>query len=138
MKRYAAPLLAGGALATILTELLRYWIADHRPEWWVLSVAALFGFLGFYMINPAGAKDAFGFATDQAVKVIGVVRSGRRATDPVVAVTEVVAPVDPPSTSPAEGKSSDGGPIVAALREHIEARDATPTRPPPPHASGED
>lgn len=89
MKRYAPALLAGGALATILTELLRYWLGNHPPEWWVLSLAALLGFFGFYLLNPAAAKDAFGFATDQAVKVIGVVRSGRRSTDPVVAVTQV-------------------------------------------------
>lgn len=124
MKRYAAPLLAAGALLTILTELLRYWIADHRPEWWVLSVAALFGFLGFYMINPAGAKDAFGFATDQAVKIIGVARSGRRATDPVIAIPQITPTVtdeaDPSSTRPAEVKAPEPGPVVGALKERYE------------------
>lgn len=92
MKRYASPLLAGAALATVATELLRYWITDHAIEPWVIAIAVLLGFFAYYLKNPRGAKDAFGFAVDQSVKIIGAVRSGRRSTDPMVAVTAVTAP----------------------------------------------
>lgn len=68
----------------MLVELLRYWLMDHPPEWWVFGIAAVLGFLGFYQINPAGAKDAFSFITDQSVKIIGVIRTGRRSTDVAV------------------------------------------------------
>lgn len=141
MKRYAAPLLAGGAVVTIVTELLRYWIADHAIEPWVVIIASLFGFLGFYLINPAGAKDAFGFAVDQGVKIIGVARSGRRSTDPVVAVTEVIAPPEatPSSSSPNAATATKVSPVVGELRERYELPppklpdpNAPPVRVPPP------
>lgn len=77
-------------VAIILGEIVRNWMFGHRIEAWVVAIGCGFGFFGFYGMDSKRAKDAFGFAVDNSVKVIGVVRSGRRSTDPVVAVTETV------------------------------------------------
>lgn len=82
--------LALVGVAIILGEIARNWLFGHRIEAWVVAIGCGFGFFGFYGMDSKRAKDAFGFAVDNSVKVIGVVRSGRRSTDAIVPQVEVV------------------------------------------------
>lgn len=100
-KRWAARILASTGVVIVVGEVVRNWFWQHEIEGWVVAIGAALGFFGFYLMAPARAKDAYGFALDGFVKIVDTVRIGRRATDPVVAVTQVVpAPVDPPAVHP--------------------------------------
>jgi hypothetical protein len=112
-----AYLLITIALGTFLTELIRYFGWDHKPEWWVFAIAAFPGFFGFYLLDPKRAKDAFGFATDQTVKIITVFRPARitdgagaqvavtTVTPPTGVTTQVVAPPGTVVTPPEHGEA---------------------------------
>lgn len=69
----------------------------------VFYVAAVIGFVGFYGLDPKRAKDGGSFIVDSAVRIIGVVRNGRRSSDVAVVAVPVVRPGDepePPAGSP--------------------------------------
>jgi hypothetical protein len=67
----------------------------YRP---VAYIAVMFGFVGFYMIQPKGALEGAGFLRDTVVAFISVVRTGKRAGDSVaVEVTPVSGGVPDPS-----------------------------------------
>lgn len=53
-----------------------------------LLIALVFGFVGMYVLSPKGAKDGGQFLVNSTVRVIQVIRSGRRRSDPVAAVLE--------------------------------------------------
>jgi hypothetical protein len=73
---------------TLLVELVRYWMAGHVIHAAPVCIGCLFGFTGFFILNPTRAKEGAGIVVDSTVRVIGVVRSGRRSTDtPVVVKT---------------------------------------------------
>jgi hypothetical protein len=91
-------LLATIGVVIILGEVVRNWLWNHPIEGWVIAIGAGCGFFGFYRVDSKRAKDAFGFAVDSGVKIIGIMRSGRRSTDVVIPVT-AVAPA-PPSAVP--------------------------------------
>lgn len=86
-------LLAEGGLHFLSFFLERQYELNHG----VLLISMIIGFVGFYIIDPVRAKDGTGILRETAVAVIGVVRSGRRATDADVVV---VAPVDIPPVAP--------------------------------------
>jgi hypothetical protein len=93
---WAARFFAALGTLIILVEVARNWIGNHRIEGWVVAIGAAFGFIGFYLLDSTGALTAFGFLRDSTVQIIGVVRSGRRATDPIVPQVSVApAPTDP-------------------------------------------
>lgn len=86
-----ASTISGGFFAllgvvTLLIELLRYWLTDHAIHAAPVCIGCLFGFVGFFLINPARAKEGAGVVVDSTVRVIGVVRGGRRSTDTPVVV----------------------------------------------------
>lgn len=103
---WTARILAVVGVAIILTEVARNWFWDHRIEAWVIAIGSAFGFVGFYLLSPASALVAFGFLRDSTVQIITVVRSGRRASDPIVTqVTPAPPPLAPiaPVTPAADG-----------------------------------
>lgn len=53
-----------------------------------LFVALVIGFVGMYILSPKGAKDGGQFLVNNTIRVIQVIRSGRRKTDVVNAVVE--------------------------------------------------
>lgn len=53
-----------------------------------LFVALVIGFVGMYILSPKGAKDGGQFLVNNTIRVIQVIRSGRRKTDIVNAVVE--------------------------------------------------
>jgi uncharacterized membrane protein HdeD (DUF308 family) len=73
-------------VVTLFVELLRYWMADHPIHAAPVCIGCLFGFTGFFMIAPSRAKEGAAIVVDSTVRVIGVVRGGRRSTDTPVVV----------------------------------------------------
>jgi hypothetical protein len=53
-----------------------------------LLIALVIGFVGMYILSPKGAKDGGQFLVNNTIRVIQVIRSGRRKTDVVNAVVE--------------------------------------------------
>jgi len=53
-----------------------------------MFVALVIGFVGMYVLSPKGAKDGGQFLVNNTIRVIQVIRSGRRKSDPVTAVVE--------------------------------------------------
>ena len=53
-----------------------------------LLIALVFGFVGMYVISPKGAKDGGQFLINSTIRVIQVIRFGRRKDDPTTAVLE--------------------------------------------------
>lgn len=53
-----------------------------------LLVALVIGFVGMYILSPKGAKDGGQFLVNNTIRVIQVIRSGRRKTDSVTAIVE--------------------------------------------------
>jgi hypothetical protein len=53
-----------------------------------LFAALIIGFVGMYVLSPRRAKDGGQFLVNSTVRVIQVIRNGRRKTDAVAAVVE--------------------------------------------------
>jgi hypothetical protein len=81
----------GGAV--LLTELAFHWRdpAGYPIGTWPLVIGLAISFVGAYLIDPKQAEDGGGFLVNSAVSIIGVVRGGRRATDPPVVMPPAVA-----------------------------------------------
>jgi hypothetical protein len=73
-------------VVTLLIELLRYWRTDHPIHPAPVCIGCLFGFVGGFVLNPGKAKEGAAIVVDSTVRVIGVVRNGRRSTDTAVIV----------------------------------------------------
>jgi hypothetical protein len=99
-------------VATLLVELVRYWMTDHAIHAAPVCIGCLFGFVGFFILNPKRAVEGAQVVVDSSVRIIGVVRGGRRSTDTKVVVdrpaaasvgappvTATVAPSAAPKTS---------------------------------------
>jgi protein-S-isoprenylcysteine O-methyltransferase Ste14 len=90
--RWAAT-ISGVSLAllgvvVLLVELVRYWLADHPIHAAPVCIGCLFSFTGFFVLNPTRAKEGASIVVDSTVRVIGVVRGGRRSTDRQVVVAK--------------------------------------------------
>lgn len=97
-KRNVGPtLLAVVGILVMLTGMaFHYWRPDLYPiEWSVQLIGASLAFAGFYAMDSTRAKDGGNFLVDAGTKIIGVIRTGQRATDPVVTVTKSVEPAVP-------------------------------------------
>jgi hypothetical protein len=81
----------GGAV--LLTELAFHWRdpAGYPIGTWPLVIGLAIAFVGAYLIDPKQAEDGGGFLVNSAVSIIGVVRGGRRASDPPVVVPPTAA-----------------------------------------------
>jgi hypothetical protein len=101
-KRNVGPiLLAALGVGIMLTGLaLHWWKPDiHDLEWIPQLVGAVIAFVGFYAMDPDGALKGGGFIVEAGTKIIAVIRTGNRASDPVVTVTKEVEPSEPPTVS---------------------------------------
>jgi hypothetical protein len=99
-RTHVGVLLAGVGILIMLAHLgLHVWQPVRYPlEAGVVAIAFIIGFVGAYLLDPKEAEDGGGFLVNSAVSIIGVVRSGRRATDPIVvqkAVEQATEPGDP-------------------------------------------
>ncbi len=84
-------LLAALGIAVMLTGIgLHWWRPDihHEVEWVPQLIGAAIAFAGFYAMDPSRAKDGGGFLVDAGTRIVGVIRTGQRASDPVVTVTK--------------------------------------------------
>jgi hypothetical protein len=75
-------------VSSLLVELLRYWLKGHPIHAWPVVIGCLFGFVGFYLIDPGGAIGAGSFVEGFTVRVLSTIRRGR-------ATAEVKVDVDP-------------------------------------------
>lgn len=75
---------------------------DYELNHPVLYVAMIIGFVGFYMINPNAAEGGTNILSRTVIGVISVIRTGKRAEDVKVEVTQtaetpvVAIPPKPP------------------------------------------
>lgn len=80
--------------AIILTiEIMLHVIAathdrSYSVNYWMLLIAMVTGFTGFYILNPPRAKDGGQFIVNNAIKIIQVMKAGRRKGDPIAAIVE--------------------------------------------------
>lgn len=88
-----AILLATIGILVMLTGIgLHWWRPEQhsKVEWIPQLIGAAIAFVGFYGMDPKGAKDGGAFIIDAGTRIVGLVRpGGRRATDP-----PVITPVD--------------------------------------------
>lgn len=54
----------------------------------VLLVALVLGFVGMFILSPRRAKEGGRFLVDSTVRIVAVIRSGRRKDDSMMAVVE--------------------------------------------------
>lgn len=95
-------LIAGAAIAEFVGAIRGQSIEIPHA---VYYAGALFGFVGFYLKYPVGAKDAGNFVVTSTVRFIGALTpwKDRRASAGVAVVTETeVKPFDFKGTPPAE------------------------------------
>jgi len=93
-KKKLGGVLAALGVLTLVVELLRHWFTGTPIYAWSVVIGSLFGFVGFYALDPMGAKDAGGFVEGFTVRVLGVIRAGRRSTD-VKIVADAKPSADP-------------------------------------------
>lgn len=116
--RLGPTLLAAVGISVMLTGIaLHWWRPDRHTEveWVPQLIGAAIAFAGFYAMDPRGAKDGGGFLIDAGTKIVGVIRTGKRATDPIVTVTKAV---DAPRTPTVE--------LPIAAVEKVKRAEATP------------
>lgn len=87
--------MAALAVTMIVTVWARDVFYNDRPSWWAVGLAVLLGFVGFYLCDPPGAKDATRFIERTVERGMTVWRGGRRKTDP-----PVIVPAPPPPPPP--------------------------------------
>lgn len=74
----------------------------------VYLVGMLFGFVGFFALEPQRAKEGGTFIVDSVVRVVSVVRPGRRSSDRLPPVpAEFTAPVPPAEPQPRPAPPQD-------------------------------
>ncbi len=81
------------ALLITLSEVgLHVWASmngrKYNVSWVMLFVALIMGFVGMFILNPGQAKEGGRFIVDNTIRVIQVVRQGRRKSDAVAVVLE--------------------------------------------------
>jgi hypothetical protein len=91
-------LLAATGIAVMLTGIgLHWWNPDRHGqiEWIPQLIGAAIAFVGFYGMDPKGAKDGGAFIVDAGTRIVGMIQpGGRRSTD---------APVMTPTAAPSDG-----------------------------------
>lgn len=102
-------LLATIGIAVMLIGIgLRWWRPDRYTEieWVPQLIGAAIAFVGFYAMDPRGAKDGGAFIVDAGTRIVSVIRGGRRATDPPVVTPTAEVPIAaielPPPEQPDE------------------------------------
>ncbi len=108
-QHYFGVALAACGVGVLLMELSRYWMYLHPIHAWPVVIGCLIAFLGFYLLNPSSARDGAQIVVDSAVRIIGVVRSGRRSTDVRVIAEPLPSEATPDGLSAAD-ESGDAKP----------------------------
>ncbi len=81
------------ALLITLSEVgLHVWASmngrKYSLSWAMLFVALIMGFVGMFILNPGRAKEGGRFIVDNTIRVLQVVRQGRRKSDAIAVVLE--------------------------------------------------
>lgn len=94
LRPYAAVACIAIGVFPFLAEMYRYYVRNVPIRGGPMAIGALFGFVGFYLLDPKDSLTGGSFIVNSTVAIIGVIRGGRRATDPAVVVTKPIAPPD--------------------------------------------
>jgi len=88
---YAAVVLILFGITVIVVELVKYWTQGHSIHPTPVLIGCGFAFVGFFLLDPKESLTGGQFLVNSTVALVGVIRSGRRATDSTV----VVVPPEP-------------------------------------------
>lgn len=99
MTRSSTPVKVGGIVLIsfsailVVTEVVLHVLSvtqghKYSINYVMLIIAAVVGFTGMYILSPPRAKDGGEFIVDNAIKIIQVMKAGRRKNDPIAAVVE--------------------------------------------------
>lgn len=78
MKLVGGIILATIGTLTILTELYLHWTnSGYELNHWALIIGVMFGFVGFFIINPKETKEATTFVTSKTTKFIPFAGGGK-------------------------------------------------------------
>jgi hypothetical protein len=85
--------LIGFAGVLVVVEVVLHVLATveghkYSINYVMLAIALVIGFTGMYILSPPRAKDGGQFLVDNALKVIQVMKAGRRNNDPTAAIVE--------------------------------------------------
>jgi hypothetical protein len=118
--------IAAGILLAEVGLHLYMSVTDHgyEPSHWIIFIAFVLGFAGWYTLSPKSAKDGGQFIVDNGIKVLQTIRLGRRKSDAMKIVNptteEIAIPLtvepDPPG-SPKRRVTDDQLPTPAAEGE---------------------
>jgi hypothetical protein len=85
--------LFAGVIITI-EVMLHVMAASHDRSYSInyvmLLIGLITGFTGMYILSPPRAKDGGQFIVNNAIKIIQVMKAGRRKGDPIAAIVEDV------------------------------------------------
>lgn len=87
-RRYFTALATLGVIV-LMVELCLNWFYQRPIEWMPVLIGMVIALAGFWGLDSRKAHAAGDFIADTAINVLAVLRTGRRATDGVVAVTAV-------------------------------------------------
>jgi len=91
----------------------------------MLLIALITGFVGMYILNPYRAREGGQFLVDSAVKILIVVRAGRRKDDPIKTTVEdrngkqvtLIVPIPPNQSSNGSASPRVSGPLNARITD---------------------
>jgi hypothetical protein len=86
--------LAGIGIMSLLIELERYWLYDHPIHPQPIIVGSILGFTGFFIISSDKTVQGAKVLIDGGIGFVAALRSGRRATDPVIIPPVITEPAD--------------------------------------------
>lgn len=61
---------------------------SYHINYWMLLISCVTGFTGLYILSPPRAKDGGQFLVNNAIRIIQVIKAGRRKGDPMTAIVE--------------------------------------------------
>lgn len=90
-------------------EVARLWAFDTPVHPWVLAIGAFFAFAGYFIREPTRALQGGAFVVNSTIGIVSVIRTGRRATDPLVQVPIVTGetPQEFPAVKPGQPVAVD-------------------------------
>lgn len=112
-KPWAGYVLAAVGLGVLLFSIGLYFYGqltgtEYHLSHPVLYVGMLIGFVGFYMINPTGAEAGTNILSRTVIGIISVVRTGKRAEDVKVEVTQTAeTPIVATPPKPPQGEKGE-------------------------------
>lgn len=99
MTRASTPVKVGGiilvtfAAVVVIIEIILHirGVVESKSysiSYVMLLISFVVGFVGMYILSPPRAKEGGQFIVDNAIKIVQVMKAGRRKGDPIAAIVE--------------------------------------------------